>query len=57
MSVTIKLKGPWSPNNTDTDKAHHYYKDGDRIYLEDNDYGLNRRWYPLENIARVDTDK
>lgn len=56
MSVTVKLKGPWAKNGTDIDKAHSYFKDKDRIYLEDNDYGLNKRWYPLENIARVDVE-
>jgi hypothetical protein len=55
MSVEIKLKGNWAPDGTDIDKAHSYYKETDRIILQDNDFGLNERWYPLENVARVDT--
>jgi hypothetical protein len=54
VSVEIKLKGKWSPDNTDVDKAYSYFRDGNRICLQDNDYGLNRRWYPLKNVARVD---
>lgn len=51
--ATIVLKGPWAPDGSNTDHAQSYYKEKDRIYLQDNDYGLNRRWYPLENVARV----
>lgn len=57
MRVLIKLKGNWSPNGTDEDECYTYYADKDKIYLQDNDYGLNKRWYPIENIARVDTSK
>ena len=56
MPCTVKLKGPWAPDGTDVDKAYTYFKDKDKIHLQDNDYGLNKRWYPLENIARVDQD-
>lgn len=57
MSAIVKLKGNWSPNKTDEDRCYAYYTDKGRIYLQDNDYGLNKRWYPLENVARVDDAK
>lgn len=54
MTATIILKGDYSPKNTNVDSCYTYYVDKNKIYLQDNDYGLNKRWYPLENIARVD---
>lgn len=54
MKVTVKLKGPWSPAGTDTDEAYTYFKDKNYIYLYDNDYGLNKRSYPIDNVARID---
>lgn len=57
MSAIIYLKGAYAPNLTNIDKCHQYYIDKDRIYLQDNDYGLNRRWYPISNVARVEDNK
>ena len=54
--VVVKLKGPWAPDGTDTDKAYSYFVHNGRIELQDNAYGLNRRWYPLENVARIDPE-
>lgn len=54
MKIILKLKGPWAPNGTDVDEAYSYYKDKEQITLYDNDYGLNKRIYPIENVARMD---
>lgn len=34
--------------------AHTYFKDKEYVYLYDNDYQLNKRLYPIANVARLD---
>lgn len=57
--VTIYLKGPWaSPgqhSGIDWDRGIVRSRNtGGAFYLQDNEYGLHTRSYPLENIARVE---
>jgi hypothetical protein len=57
--VTIYLKGPWaSPgrhSGADWDRGIVRSRNtGGTFVLQDNDYGLNTRSYPLENIARIE---
>ena len=52
--VIVKLKGPYAPDGTDIDRAYTYFKDKEYVYLYDNDYQLNKRLYPIANVARLD---
>lgn len=51
--VTVYLKGPWAPGGKDWDKGIRQISNPGRIVLCDNEYGLNRREYPMENVTRI----
>lgn len=52
----VYLKGPWAPGNTDMDigLSPLRLKTDTTMTLMDNEYGLNSRSYPIENIARIE---
>lgn len=56
--VTIYLKGPWARrgphSGDDWDRGIVRVATSSSICLQDNEYGLNMRSYPTENIARVE---
>lgn len=52
--VTVYLKGPWSPTGGEWDRGIVRVETARSISLSDNDYGLNTRTYPFENVARIE---
>ncbi len=53
--VLLHLKGPWAKDGKDTDRGILQVRiKGDGYTLTDNDFGLNRRTYPEENVACIE---
>lgn len=52
--VIIRLKGPYAPSGKDWDRAVLENSNSVGVTVADNEYGLNRRTYPIGNIERVD---
>lgn len=52
--VTVYLKGRWAPGDKDWDRGLVREQTSGTISLQDNEYGLNVRSYPLENVARIE---
>jgi hypothetical protein len=52
--VTVYLKGDWSPKGTNWDRGIVRDERLHTILLQDNEYGLNIRGYPKDNVTRID---
>lgn len=52
--VTVYLKGNWAQSGKDWDRGIVRIQDNNKISIQDNEYGLNVRIYPLSNVARID---
>jgi len=54
--VTVYLKGPYARGDKDWDRGVIYgeLRLGAGIRIADNEYGNNVRYYPEDNIARVE---
>jgi len=52
--VTVYLKGNWAPGGKDWDRGIVRDQGQKGITLADNEYGLNVRTYPTDNVARVE---
>lgn len=56
--VTVYLKGPWARpgphSGHDWDRGLLENSNSVQVTLADNEYGLNRRTYPRDNIARIE---
>lgn len=52
--ITIYLKGYYAPSGKNWDRGIVRVQERDKISLSDNEYGLNIRTYPIDNIARID---
>lgn len=52
--VTVYLKGPYARGEKDWDRGIVYGEARDGIRIADNEYGANARFYPMENIARIE---
>lgn len=52
--VIVYLKGPWAVGGKDWDRGIVADQTQSKISLSDNEYGQNRRSYPLLNVARIE---
>lgn len=52
--VTVYLKGNWAQSGKDWDRGIVQVQDNNKISIQDNEYGLNVRSYPLSNVTRID---
>lgn len=56
--VTVYLKGDWARpgrhSGKDWDRGIVRVQNGSTISLQDNEYGLNTRFYPANKIARIE---
>lgn len=56
--VTVYLKGDWATpgphSGKDWDRGMVLVQTKDTISLQDNDYGLRARSYPMGNVARIE---
>lgn len=56
--VTVYLKGEWARpgphSGNDWDRGYVRVHTREYVSLEDNEYGLNMRTYPMENVARIE---